>query len=237
MEGRYRETAADEEGYDMSRKRKSRDWGHADEKEREFILSLEEKVKSGVCSTQDIIDLATLYICPCHDEELAISLLEELLEQEPKNSKAKLLLAHCCIVHLMDEDALKRAIDLCQSVIDEEQDMELRAIAYDKLQEAQNDLVFPERIPAEQEIELLEASVRCAPSGVSNYFALSGAYKRAGRLSDAIKALRTAIANIIDDESGWSLPEYYFESLNLHRVGIMRELLENELQRLLKREG
>ena len=53
----------------------------------------------------------------CHREGEAIKVFEAVLKRDPSNSCAKFWLAHCCLRHLMDPDAIQRAAGLLESVI------------------------------------------------------------------------------------------------------------------------
>jgi hypothetical protein len=127
---------------------------HASDKDREAMYGFEERA-SATGSVADLLKLAQVYIEPAHEEQLAISLLEQILAREPSNAPAKLWLAYCCIHYLLDQASLRRAVQLLEDVIDSQSGRE--AAAQVLLAEVLEDL--GEIAPA-RKIELLEGSVR-----------------------------------------------------------------------------
>ncbi|MEK7528604.1 MAG: hypothetical protein AAB592_02475 [Patescibacteria group bacterium] len=167
------------------------------------VESLEKTLNLAESSLNTLLELAQLYIEPCHRESDAIQLYETILKRDPQNSAAKFWLSYCCIWYLMDKDALKRAVALLENII--ATDKNFSGAACILLAEAMGDLY---NLPMEEKIKFLEASIQYEPNWVYNHLYLAWAYQAAKRYHDALNQTELALANFkkygvdfVDDNS------------------------------------
>ena len=203
--------------------------GHANAEGLKLIERLEAVVDLKESPLEDLLELGQLYIEPCHREAEAISLFETVLSRDHNNACAKFWLAYCCLHYLMDQDALRRATTLLESVI-ESGDTQYTAAAYMLLAE-----VLEEKgsLSTDKQIQLLEASVSSEPNWVYNRQSLAWAYMEAGRHSDALEHINQALANVKTPEPEWSFTKRNFEESITGRIGHrVTERLESTLEKV-----
>jgi tetratricopeptide (TPR) repeat protein len=199
-------------------------YGHASDREREAIYEFEERA-SATGSVADLLKLAQVYVEPAHEEQLAIPLLEQILDREPSNAVAKLWLAYCGIHFLMDEASLRRAVRLLESIIDSRS--QLDGAARMLLAEVLEDL--GELTPT-RKTELLEASVRLQPDWVFNRVRLGRAYRAQGRLAEGKEHFQVALSNLTTESSEWDLAARAFESSITGRLADRKQLEQEAKQ-------
>ncbi len=180
-------------------------YGHATPEEQVYVQQLETDVahKLELSSINSILELGQLYIEPCHREAEAMKLFEAVLRREPSNSAAKFWLAYCNAWYLME---YSEAVPLLQEIIVEQADE--TAAAYVLLAYCKERL---EQTTSEEQINLLQTSVELEPNWVNNHAALAWAYRKEGRLSEAIEQLKEAIENLVEVDSTWSLLHEIYE--------------------------
>ena len=89
-----------------------------------------------------------------------------------------------------------------------------------------------DKFPVEEEIKLLEVSVKAEPNWVTNHSRLADAYKRIGKFSEALEHYKKALGNFIEIDPTWSLTRYHFEEEITGRIhpsikeGIPEEIKE-----------
>jgi tetratricopeptide (TPR) repeat protein len=189
----------------------------------EAVVDLEES------PIEDLLELGQLYIEPCHREAEAISLFEAVLRRDHNNACAKFWLAYCCLHYLMDQDALRRAITLLESVT-EGGDTQYTGAAYMLLAEVREE---EGSLSTDKKIQLLEASVSYEPNWVYNRQSLAWAYMEAGRHSDAIEQINHALANVRTPEPEWSVTKRNFEESITGRIGHrVTERLASDLEKV-----
>lgn len=202
--------------------------GHASAEELELVRRLESTVDPVAGPVDDLLELAQLYIEPCHREADAIRLLEAALRRDPDDARARFWLAYCCLHYLMDPDALRRAAALLGPVI--EKDPQRAGAALMLLAEI---LEEQGALPLDRRIALLEASVRSEPEWVHNRQSLAWAYKEAGRLSDALAQIRAALTNIASPDPAWTVTRRNFEESITGRTGHgIRERLMSDVKEI-----
>jgi tetratricopeptide (TPR) repeat protein len=189
--------------------------GHASAEELELIKRLEAGIDLKESSTKDLLELGQLYIEPSHREAEAIQLFETVLQRDPYNASAKFWLAYCCVHYLMDEDALQRATDLLESVIERGDGEEYTSAAYMLLAE----VLEEGDLSTERKIQLLEASVGYEPDWVYNHQSLAWAYMEAGKPSDALEQINQALSNVKSPDPEWSVTKWNFEETISGRIG------------------
>lgn len=182
--------------------------GHETPEEKKYIEDLEKKIDLDNSSIEAILELSILYIDPSHREDEAIMLLKTVLKRDPKNEKAKILLAHCCIHYLMDKNSLLYAETLLNEIISGSGNY--IGAAYNLLPSVLGELY---KIPISQKINYFELSVKNEYSWVSNHYNLAFSYKQAGRFEEAISEIKTAIRNVVPPDPKWSMAETYYEGL------------------------
>lgn len=182
--------------------------GHETPEEKKYIEDLEKKIDLDKSSIEAILELSILYIDPSHREDEAITLLKTVLKRDPKNEKAKILLAHCCIHYLMDRNSLLYAEKLLNEVISGNGNY--IGAAYNLLPSVLGDLY---KIPISEKINYFELSVKYEYSWVSNHYNLAFSYKQAGKFEEAISEIKKAIEHVVPPDLKWSLAETYYEGL------------------------
>jgi thioredoxin-like negative regulator of GroEL len=193
-----------------------------------LVADLESRVDARHGPIDDILELAQLYIEPCHREGDAIALFEAVLERDPQNSVARLWISHCCLHYLMESKALRRAAALLASIISTDSDS--AGAAYWLLAQVLDDLG---ELSVERRIELLEASVACEPAWVLNRQSLASAYEEAGDLPAAIAQIRQALANVGREDPSWRPARKNFERSITGRASFrIAERLHAQLARL-----
>ncbi len=190
-------------------------YGHATPEEQQQIQALEVRVDAATSPLDEVLELALLYIEPCHRAESVASLLQAILQREPNHSLAKIWMAYCCRWTLIAPEWQRYAQGLLEEVVVSEPDPELVAGAYLMLAQLSRELAFPkwnEPEPLTRYIELLYASIQRAPDWCDNHMTLAWIFKESGRLSEAIEHLQQAIDNITGRDPSWDTPTQYFEA-------------------------
>lgn len=200
--------------------------GHATPEEEKRIDELKRRVDPEASSIEDVLALALSYIEPIHEEDQALCLLEVILRRDPRNSLAKIWIAHCYIHYLMNRKVLERAKVLMESVIKD--DPKYAAAAYILLTSILRDL---DGITPEHEISLWEAAIDCEPDWPNSHYGLAWAYLKLGRRADAIKEMERAMANNKGPYSGDDIIEEMFETSITGRYADP-EFLKREFKRL-----
>ncbi|HVT61022.1 MAG TPA: hypothetical protein VHR45_21845 [Thermoanaerobaculia bacterium] len=162
--------------------------GHATPQESERIAALEAKLGRKTISCDEHLELALLQLEPCHDGFRAAELLEEIIAAKPDHSLAKIWLAHCWIYEWMDEEALRNAVRLCNTLLDERVSVHLRSAAL--LLKASALRQLPD---SDDPLALLLESVRLAPDWISNREMLAQVYQERGDRNAAAEQLRRAL--------------------------------------------
>lgn len=201
--------------------------GHGTPEVRALVVRLEQVIELEKSDVAEILELAQLYVEPCHREDRAIDLFEAVLKREPQNSIAKLWLAYCCIHYLMDAAALQRAHDVLKSIL---RDDPKNGAAYLLLAEVLQDLGDSS---IQTRISLLESSVACEPTWVNNRHYLAWSYWKADRKPEAVQEMRQAVENVRSADPGWSITRENFEICITGRV-CQQEYLESELDKMLR---
>jgi hypothetical protein len=190
-------------------------YGHATPDEKQHVQELEARVNAETSPLDQILELALNYIEPCHREDQAVSLLQEILKREPEHSAAKIWISYCCRWALMSPEWQHYAQGLLQEVVAREPNPELIAGAYYMMAQLESELAFPKWNAPEvvaRQIELLQASIKHAPHWFYNHFMLAWLLKDSGRLAEAIEEMQTGIDNIIEPDPHWDAPTLYFEA-------------------------
>jgi tetratricopeptide (TPR) repeat protein len=205
--------------------------GHESPEELELIARLENNVNYDTSPIETLMDLGLMYMEPCHREDEAIRLFEIALERDPRSSQTKFWLAYCLIHYRMDPAALKRAKELVEEII--AADPECAGGGYYLLSEIMQDLG---NLNVENNIQVLELSVRHKPHWVHNHVSLASAYWNVRRTAEAIAEMRAAIDNLQLPEPGWGITKKMWESLITGRIA-PRKSLELDLNRMLQESG
>lgn len=190
-------------------------YGHATPEEQQHIQEMENRLDTATSPLDEVLELALLYIEPCHRGETAVSLLQAILKRHSSHSLAKLWLAYCCRWVLMSPEWQRYAQGLLQEVVAGESDPQLVGGAYLLLAQLARELAFPKWNEPEalsHQIELLEASIEHAPQWCNNHVALAWILKDAGRLREAAEHLQAGISNITGRDLSWNLLRLYFEA-------------------------
>ncbi|WP_369131329.1 tetratricopeptide repeat protein [Modestobacter roseus] len=178
--------------------------GHATDDELKAIARIKrEYAASG--DVERAIDLAQLYLDPLHDEELAGSILTDVLARDPKNERARFWMTYYKIHGEYTDEAVLEGRELAR-----------------KLRSA----VFPWNaaalllVDAEEWLSvdgdpvvraaLLQQSVELAPDWVANRRALSAYLARLGRRREAIEHLEAAIVNLANASPPLDVVDEYF---------------------------
>lgn len=200
--------------------------GHASPKELEVVERLEKMASAGSISVEEIVELATLYLEPCHRSDNAIELLERLLQRDSDNPCAIVWLAYCYLYYRMDRQSLLRGRDLLR-----------RASASRSSWLGAFCLVLADTLDAlgdsslEERTRLLEDSVSAAPGWVYNRHRLARAYIAAGRRQEAAEQIRIAVGNVLSDDLTWGSAQRMFETCVSGRIADgVREELQAELE-------
>ena len=201
--------------------------GHTTPDVERRVTQLEQRIDPEKSDIADVLELAQLYVEPCHREDRAIALFDAVLRREPQNNTATVWLAYCCIHYLMDKAALRRAQDALTSILRADAQ---NGAAYLLLAEVLQDLGDPS---IEKRISLLESSVACEPTWVNNRHYLAWGYWKAGRKAEGVAQMRQAIENIISADPGWSIQREYFEICITGRVS-QPEYLKTELEKMVR---
>lgn len=181
--------------------------GHATSKEIQELNKLKDNLDVEKSPIEDLLKVGQIYIEPFHEEEKAIELFEIILKRDPANFWAKYWLADCCIRYLMEKPNLQRAVDLLESCLSDS--TARKGAAYQLLAEARSDLG---NISKQEEIQLLEGSVKLESAWTSNRMYLASLYESVGRIEDAIEQVEQALNNTIDVNPDWNIIEYNFET-------------------------
>ena len=188
--------------------------GHESKEEAELIGRLEANLDLNQSPIEDLLELGQLYIEPAHREDEAIRLFEAVLRRDPDNAAARFWLANIYLRYLMDQEALKRAVELLGPVL--EDGSSYTGAAFMLLAEI---LEEPGDLPLERKIQLLEASAELEPEWVYNRQSLAWAYSEAGRFAEALAQLQRARANVIPPDPNWTLTRRNFEESVTGRAG------------------
>jgi hypothetical protein len=201
--------------------------GHTTESDRVLLAELEQRLLEKVATSEDILILALLYIEPAHDEKRAAVLLGSLLRTPPYHNVAAIWLAYLALHAFMDDDSLRRSVELLQEVVTAP-DNEYRAAAHLLLAEIAQELGKD----IDLRVDHIRASVAEAPRWVSNHHLLAELLSVQGSSGEAVAELRIAVENVISVDPAWSSPKREFErSISARTAYRMRErLLERILQ-------
>lgn len=206
--------------------------GHASIDDIKLVKLLESALDLGEGTIDELLELGQLYIEPCHREAEAISLFEAVLKRDPGNDCAKFWLAHCCYHYLMDQDSLRRAVALLQSVT--VMDRQYASASYLLLAEV---LEAQANLSVDKKIQLLETSVSLEPDWVYNRQNLAWAYMDAGRFLDAFEQIKQALVNVRIPESEWSVTKRNFEESITGRIGHrVIERLTSDLEKIKEKQ-
>src|SRR5947209_15793815 len=153
---------------------------HATTEQHARIALLEAKLRDDNLSNDEVLELALLAIEPGHDAFRAAELLQRLIPNEAYSAIAKMWLAHCWIYEFMDRRSLQNAAVLCDEVVRDGTDADIRAAALMLKGAALNALGDVGSAGM-----ALEASVMDRPSWVSNRQLLASVYQKEKRLAEA----------------------------------------------------
>jgi hypothetical protein len=189
---------------------------HATAAEVQAMREIERKVaeNNGI---GDRLSLGALLVEPFHADDKAIPIFRAILRDDPAVDLAKIWLAYIALHHLMDEPALRDARRSLQSIDDRSPSsgsaLMLRA-------EIGRDL---HEISPSDERDLLADSVKRQPDWTENRHRLARAYADGGRVEDAIREVRVAVANQLSTPPE-DVVEKYFEICFTGRLEPRRRL-------------
>lgn len=197
--------------------------GHATEAELKFIEELERTYDPNWPADQ-VVDLAQLYLDPLHEEDRGLGLLNEVLSQDPSNQRARYWLS----VYLIRYDLSDEAIREGRAIARELQGLTYpwNAAGYD-MEAAALEWLSPDDV--DNQMTLLQESVRLAPGWVKNRRILAQYYFIAGRPEDAVRQLQRALENRDGAAPPATLVEEYFH-VNVTGLTDDREAIEAELR-------
>ncbi len=206
--------------------------GHAAPGERQRMAELETKLRTRTITSGEHLELALLNLEPGHDGFRAAELLREMLAAEPENGSARLWLAYCCIYELMDPEALREAVRLCEELAPGQASADVRAAALLLEAAALRQLAGDRDVLA-----LLRESVRLAPTWIANRQWLAMIYQERGDRAAAEEQLREALE--VSRAQPAPEPDRYADQLfemlitarGSHQIG---GRLQEQLQELLK---
>ncbi len=204
-------------------------YGHATPEEQQHIQELEARIDAATSPLGEILELALLYIEPCHRGESVVELLQAILQRDPNNSVAKIWIGYCCLWALISPEWQRYAQGLLQEALASEPDPELVAGAYLLLAQLSRKLAFPKWNEPEalsREIELLRVSIDRAPHWVNNHRTLAWAYKQRGDVAESIEHLQRGIENMLPRDPELDPLTLYFESYITGRIAQTRFLHE-----------
>lgn len=203
--------------------------GHATPEELKKVARLEALLDRATSPLRDLIELAQLYLEPCHREADAISLLEQVLARDPNHAGGKFWLAYCYVRFRMDEASVRRAVRLLETI--DENVPPYAGAARMLLAEALEDVGA---LTLEKDIQLLEESVALEPAWPRNRRHLALAYERVGRLGEAESQIREALARIGELDERLSSAQHHFEEAITGRASTyLRKSLHEDLERLI----
>lgn len=162
--------------------------GHASPGESERIAELDAKLHAGTITSDEQLELALLNLEPGHDGFRAAEMLRGMLAAEPEHDLARLWLAFCCIYELMDPDALREAIRLCDELSQARVPVDVQAAALLLKAAALRQLAGDHDVLA-----LLQESVRLAPEWIANRQWLAKIYEERGDQAAAEEQLQKAV--------------------------------------------
>jgi tetratricopeptide (TPR) repeat protein len=194
--------------------------GHATANDMKLVREYEARVRCGGAASRDQITLALLYWEPCHREEEAISVLENLIQSETQNNLAKLWLAYLEIFYRSVYDPsgtpLNRAIELLGDIV--RSDPDYAAAAQIVLEGAFSHL-DPKTEMHSRRIQALEDAVRLRPDWVHNHYYLAALYAKMGRYDEALVHLERARENVLPAATEMDYPDRQFEIFITGRLG------------------
>jgi hypothetical protein len=197
--------------------------GHATPLERAAVLAAEERA-GRVGDVRSWLDLAQLYIEPEHREEEANTIFRYVLSSDSMNVHAVMGMAFLAIHSVMTEEFLREAVALLEGVLDLPGASGGIGLL---LAEALDDLGG---LSSADRVALLERSVQADPGWVTNRRWLAREYMLAGRLSDSLRQMDSALGNLLSDPDELSTLE---ESYHMCFTG----KTESRIQLLADREA
>lgn len=198
--------------------------GHASSREKDRMAALEAKLGDQAISPDERLELALLYLEPGHDGLRAAELLEGILAVDPGHDVARMWLAHCLIYEWMDEEALRRAVELCNALLDERLPADLRAAGL--MLKAAALRLLPD---GDDPLPLLLQSINLAPTWISNRLLLSNVYQDQGDRKAAEQEL------LLAKEALGSYAGQLFEELITGRGGDrVADFLEDQIRTLAR---
>ena len=202
--------------------------GHETEKDIIKVNRLEENLDLEKTEIKKIIEVASFYIEPFHQEDKAMEMLKTIMKREPDNEIAKLWLSYCYIHYSMDEVSLIQAKELLESIIVNSFTVQ-KGAAKMMLAETLDDL---EAVTLHEQTKLLEESVLLEKNWVKNRYILGGLYKRLGKLSEAMEQLEKAFDRLLPYNDKLPNDEILFETEITGRF-IDENFLKKEKERFL----
>lgn len=152
------------------------------------MAALEEKLRHRGLTNEERLELALLNIEPGHDGFRAVELLREMPAGSPSLDLARLWISYCCIYELMDDDALREAVRLCDELLERRPSARVQAAALLLKAASLRQLGSGHDTVAE-----LRESVRLEPTWVANHQFLATVYEELGDRVAAEDELRKAI--------------------------------------------
>lgn len=165
--------------------------GHATDTELVAVQALERVIDPNESATNEVLELASYYIEPCHEEDHAAELCLTVLKREPANGIAAIWYGYCCLYALMERKWLESGRDVLQ-LYTSDADARVAAAALMLVDRIEGDL-DRESLP-EGEVRL-RRSVELEPGWAQNRASLAWVYWKLGKKVEACKQLECAIRN------------------------------------------
>jgi hypothetical protein len=205
--------------------------GHATAEQDERIRILEERTRSGNAVCEELLELSLLALEPQHDPFHAAELLV-LVDAKCGDPRAKLWLAFTRIYKLMDDEALRTAVGLCDELLQTE-DVKLRAAAWMLRAAARRQLSLGEDVGDD-----IERSVQLAPEWIGNRLLFAQVLIERGDGKAAEEQLREALVNVHELPPAEDYQQYMFELLVTAQRSVgVADRLTRKLEDLRRRLG